>query len=121
MSFEVVLQPKPLEMPYSMLPQMRWVLATLVLPHTVNPPSVAEALNPGSSAILTVKVPKPWEADNNTFIFNMPAKHPNVRLIDWNGLSQTFEDVFYSDGSHLRPEGQMIYTQLVMDTIKANS
>ena len=71
--------------------------------------------------ILTVKVPKPWEADNNTFIFNMPAKHPNVRLIDWNGLSQTFENVFYSDGIHLRPQGQMIYTQLVMDTIKANS
>ena len=71
--------------------------------------------------ILTVKVPKPWEADNNTFIFNMPAKHPNVRLIDWNGLSQTFENVFYSDGIHLRPQGQLIYTQLVMDTIKANS
>ncbi len=71
--------------------------------------------------ILTVKVPKPWEADNNTFIFNMPAKHPNVRLIDWNGLSQTFENVFYSDGIHLRPEGQLIYTQLVMDTIAANS
>ncbi len=71
--------------------------------------------------LLTVKVPKPWEADNNTFIFNMPAKHPNVRLIDWNGLSQTFENVFYSDGIHLRPEGQLIYTQLVMDTINANS
>ncbi len=71
--------------------------------------------------LLTVKVPKPWEADNNTFILKMPEKHPNVRLIDWNGLSQTYDGIFYSDGIHLRPDGQMIYTQLIMDTIKANS
>ncbi len=70
--------------------------------------------------LLTVKVPKPWEADNNTFIFNLAGTYPNVRLIDWHGLSQTYEGIFYSDGIHLRPEGQRIYAQLVMETIEAN-
>jgi peptidoglycan/LPS O-acetylase OafA/YrhL len=67
--------------------------------------------------VLTVKVPKPWEGEVNTEVFDLPNRYPNVRLIDWNGLSQAYDGVFYSDGIHLRPAGQDVYTQLVMQTI----
>ena len=66
---------------------------------------------------MTCKVPKPWQEANNGFIFNM-QKYPNVKLIDWNGLSQTQDGIFYSDGTHLREPGQQLYAQYIADTIK---
>ena len=70
--------------------------------------------------VATVKVPKPWEGDVNAAIFAVAAEYPNVRLLDWNSLSQSSlapPDTFYGDGIHLRPSGQKFYTQLVMDVI----
>lgn len=69
---------------------------------------------------LTVKVPKPWQDANNQIIWNM-QNYPNVRLIDWNGLSQAEEGVFYGDATHLRDKGQLIYTSYILDTIKNNT
>ncbi|MGE3689483.1 MAG: acyltransferase family protein [Acidimicrobiia bacterium] len=80
---------------------------------------MAQTTNVRLVVVLTVKVPKPWQADVNTEVFDLPNRYPNVRLIDWNGLSQTLEGIFYSDGIHLRPAGQDFYTQLVMQTIAA--
>jgi hypothetical protein len=80
---------------------------------------MAQAVNVPLVLVLTVKVPKPWEAEVNTEVFDLPNRYPNVRLLDWNGLSQTRDGIFYSDGIHLRPDGQAFYTQLVMDTIAA--
>ena len=80
---------------------------------------MAQTTNVRLVVVLTVKVPKPWQGEVNTEIFDLPNRYPNVRLIDWNGLSQTQEGIFYSDGIHLRPAGQEVYTQLVMQTIAA--
>ena len=78
-----------------------------------------QAANVPLVLVLTVKVPKPWEAEINTEVFDLPNRYPNVRLLDWNGLSQTRDGVFYSDGFHLRPDGQALYTQLIMEAIAA--
>ena len=51
---------------------------------------------------------------------HLPNRYPNVVLIDWNGLSRSADNVFYSDGIHLRPEGQDVYTQLIMQTIASH-
>ncbi len=70
--------------------------------------------------LLTVKVPKPWEASVNAAIYAVVPEYPNVRLLDWNGWSQSSsapEGIFYGDGIHLRPAGQEFYTKLIMDTI----
>jgi hypothetical protein len=80
---------------------------------------MAQTTNVRLVVVLTVKVPKPWQGEVNTEVFDLPNRYPNVRLIDWNGLSQTQEGIFYSDGIHLRPAGQDVYTQLVMQTIAA--
>ena len=71
--------------------------------------------------LLTVKCPKPWEATVNAAIYDVADEFPNVRLLDWNGLSQSGiapESVFYGDGIHLREEGRVFYTQLITATIQ---
>lgn len=71
--------------------------------------------------LLTVKCPKPWEGAVNAAIYDVADEFPNVRLLDWSGLSQSGiapESVFYGDGIHLREEGRVFYTQLVMETIR---
>jgi peptidoglycan/LPS O-acetylase OafA/YrhL len=67
--------------------------------------------------IFTVRVPKPWQDENNGYIYNLQGRAPNVRVIDWNGLSGLQEGIFYGDGIHLTPEGQLIYTQIVEEMI----
>ena len=72
--------------------------------------------------LITVKAPKSWAAGVNEAIFDVADEYPNVRLLDWNGLSQSAlapADVFYGDGIHLRPAGRAFYTQLIIDTIAA--
>ncbi|MEZ5259437.1 MAG: hypothetical protein R2705_21915 [Ilumatobacteraceae bacterium] len=71
--------------------------------------------------LVTVKAPKPWAGEVNSAIFDVADEYPNVRLLDWNSLSQSSlapSDVFYEDGIHLRPSGRQFYTQLILDTIQ---
>jgi peptidoglycan/LPS O-acetylase OafA/YrhL len=67
--------------------------------------------------VFTVRVPKPWQDENNGYIYNLNGRYPNVRVIDWNGLSGLTEGVYYGDGTHLTPEGQLIYAQIVNEFI----
>ncbi len=72
--------------------------------------------------LLTVKVPKPWEGEVNAAIYDVADEYPNVRLLDWNGLSQSGmapDNVFYGDGIHLQPAGREFFTNLIMATIAA--
>lgn len=71
--------------------------------------------------LLTVKCPKPWEGEVNSAIYDVADEFPNVRLLDWNGLSQSGiapERTFYGDGIHLREEGRVFYTQLIQEVIR---
>lgn len=63
--------------------------------------------------VLTVKVPRPWEAPNNEVIFNGVARHPSVEMIDWKSLGEAHPGLFYDDGMHLRPEGARFYADTV--------
>jgi peptidoglycan/LPS O-acetylase OafA/YrhL len=67
--------------------------------------------------VFTVRVPKPWQDENNGYIYNLQDRAPNVRVIDWNGLSGLQDGIFYGDGIHLTPEGQLIYAQIVEEMI----
>jgi hypothetical protein len=68
--------------------------------------------------VFTVRVPKPWQDENNNFIYNLQNRAPNVRVIDWNGLSGLRAGVFYGDGTHLTPDGQAFYAQIVEEMIE---
>src|SRR5215210_5045153 len=62
---------------------------------------------------VNVTVPRPWEESNNEVISEGVARHPHAALVDWHSASANRPELFYSDGYHLRPEGQKIYADLV--------
>jgi hypothetical protein len=62
---------------------------------------------------VNVKVPRTWEEPNNKVIAEGVQRYPNAVLADWHSASADRPDLFYSDGYHLRPEGQRIYADLV--------
>jgi hypothetical protein len=62
---------------------------------------------------VNVKVPRAWEEPNNEVIAEGVKRYPNAVLADWHSASADRPDLFYSDGYHLRPEGQRTYADLV--------
>jgi hypothetical protein len=66
---------------------------------------------------LTLRVPnKGWQDPNNALIRALEDR-PNVNVMDWQVLSEGHPEWFYGDGTHLRPEGQQAYTQLITQAI----
>ena len=64
--------------------------------------------------LLTIDVPRDYTSDNNSLIYETASAYPNVSLLDWAGLNDSCPgDCFYSDGFHLRPEGQVYYATLI--------
>jgi peptidoglycan/LPS O-acetylase OafA/YrhL len=62
---------------------------------------------------VNVSVPRPWEEANNQVISEGVERYPNTVLVDWHSSSADRPELFYSDGYHLRPEGQRIYADLI--------
>ena len=70
--------------------------------------------------LLTVDVPRDWTAGNNGLIYDTANTYPNVSLLDWAGLDDSCPgDCFYSDGFHLRPDGQTYYAALINGALQA--
>jgi hypothetical protein len=68
--------------------------------------------------VLTVHAERGWVADNNERIHTLPARYPNVELVDWNALvGGCAGDCLYDDGIHLPPDGRNYYAQLIFDQI----
>jgi len=65
--------------------------------------------------VLTNAVPnRDWEEANNTLIRALPDRFPNVTVVDWKLLVDPNPDWVYDDGTHLRPTGQVAYTEAIM-------
>ena len=62
---------------------------------------------------VNVTVPRTWEQPNNEVIAEGVTRYPNAVLVDWHSASADQPELFYSDGYHLRPKGQRIYSDLV--------
>jgi hypothetical protein len=64
--------------------------------------------------LLTNDVDRDYTADNNALVYEAVSEHPNVSLLDWDGLAPGCPgNCFYDDGLHLRPDGQRYYAALV--------
>lgn len=65
--------------------------------------------------LVTNKVPRRWEASNNTALRRCDAAFPASRvvLVDWHALAVRNPSWFYGDGYHLKPTGQAAYTRLL--------
>jgi peptidoglycan/LPS O-acetylase OafA/YrhL len=62
---------------------------------------------------VNVTVPRAWEEPNNEVIAEGVERYPNAVLVDWHSASADRPELFYSDGYHLRPEGQRLYADLI--------
>ena len=69
--------------------------------------------------ILNVKVPRHWEASNNTVLTEGVKRYPNAVLVDWRAASAGKPELFWSDGLHIRPEGARIYADLIAVYVNA--
>jgi hypothetical protein len=68
--------------------------------------------------LLTVRVPREWEAPNNALIAAAAEQRANVTLVDWHAISTERADLFWNDGIHLRPEGAAFYAQVIAAAIE---
>ncbi len=70
--------------------------------------------------LLTIDVPREYTDANNGLIYDTVNTYPNVSLLDWAGLDDSCPgDCFYSDGYHLRPDGQIYYSALISGALQA--
>ena len=59
--------------------------------------------------LVTVKVPRQWQAANNRRLRDCASRFGRARLIDWYRYSSGHGAWFYSDGYHLTPTGRSKY------------
>jgi peptidoglycan/LPS O-acetylase OafA/YrhL len=72
--------------------------------------------------LLTIDVDRAWTAANNALVYDTVNTYPNVALLDWAGLAGNCPgDCFWSDGFHLRPDGQEYYAALIAGALQAPS
>jgi peptidoglycan/LPS O-acetylase OafA/YrhL len=68
---------------------------------------------------INVHVPLRWEGPNNALIADAVSKAPNATLIDWSTITSGRSELFAGDGVHLQPVARTLYTQLIVERIKA--
>lgn len=69
---------------------------------------------------VNVKVPRQWEEENNTVIAE-GERYANAVLVDWHGAVAEQPDLFWKDGTHLRPEGAEFYAELLAEAVATDS
>ena len=68
--------------------------------------------------VLTVHAPGDYVIQNNAKLAALPSQFPNVSVLYWDGLAnQCPGNCFYKDGTHLRPDGQRYYADLVFQQL----
>ena len=70
--------------------------------------------------IVNVKVPRPWEQSNNEVLADGVQRYPDKAvLVDWHAASAGRPELFVEDGTHLQPEGQQLYADLIAAHLEA--
>jgi peptidoglycan/LPS O-acetylase OafA/YrhL len=68
--------------------------------------------------VVNTAVPRAWRDENNKIISNVANQYANVRLVDWNNISQGHPELFAPDGVHLSPTGSDAYVAAVLQVLK---
>ena len=67
---------------------------------------------------VTVHVPSEVRQNtNNRRINELPAKYENVKVLDWYSVALAHPEYLYGDKTHIRPAGQKVYAELMMQAI----
>jgi peptidoglycan/LPS O-acetylase OafA/YrhL len=62
-----------------------------------------------SVIVVNTAVPRPWRESNNALVSQIASQYSNVRVIDWNSISNGNPEYFAPDGVHLVPAGVAAY------------
>jgi peptidoglycan/LPS O-acetylase OafA/YrhL len=62
-----------------------------------------------SVIVVNTAVPRPWRESNNALVSQTASRYSNVRVIDWNSISNGHPEYFAPDGVHLVPAGVSAY------------
>jgi len=73
--------------------------------------------------MMTVQLPDgtdryTFEARTNDAIRRMPARYPNVQVVDWNKASSTHPEWTWADGIHLTPSGCKAFAALLEPAVR---
>jgi peptidoglycan/LPS O-acetylase OafA/YrhL len=67
---------------------------------------------------VNVSVPRPWEGHTNKVLAQQVPRYPNARLLDWHALAAGHDELFWKDGYHPRPEGAVLYAELIAGALR---
>jgi peptidoglycan/LPS O-acetylase OafA/YrhL len=62
-----------------------------------------------SIIVVNTAVPRPWRDSNNALVSQIASQYSNVRVINWNSISDGHPEYFAPDGVHLVPAGVAAY------------
>jgi peptidoglycan/LPS O-acetylase OafA/YrhL len=68
--------------------------------------------------IVNTAVPRVWKDKNNQIISSVISSYSNVRLVDWNSISQGHPEFFAPDGVHLIENGSDVYVAAILEALK---
>ncbi len=67
--------------------------------------------------VVNTAVPRSWRDENNKIIATVAANYANVKLVDWDKISEGKPELFAPDGVHLSPIGSDAYVAAILDVL----
>ena len=67
--------------------------------------------------VINTAVPRGWKDENNSLIQQVASRYQNVKIVDWNAISQGHPEYFAPDGVHLVPTGISVYVDAIVSEL----
>jgi hypothetical protein len=67
--------------------------------------------------VVNTAVPRGWKDENNSLISQVAARYLNVKIVDWNKISEGHPEYFAPDGVHLVPTGISVYVDAIISEL----
>ena len=68
--------------------------------------------------VVNTAVPRPYRDANNELVAELAAQYSNVKVVDWNAISDGHPEYFAPDGVHLVPMGVSAYVMAIDEALK---
>ena len=68
--------------------------------------------------VVNTAVPRGWKDENNSLIAQVAANYQNVKIVDWNKISEGHPEYFAPDGVHLVPTGIAVYVDAILEELE---
>ena len=68
--------------------------------------------------VVNTAVPRPYRDANNELVAELAAQYSNVKIVDWNAISDGHPEYFAPDGVHLVPTGVSASVMAIDEALK---